>query len=176
MAGPGRGKNGKFTRSVDTAARDAEAAHLRSRGLSYRQIAEQVGYQDDSGAYRAVQRALVATVTEPAEEVRALALAQLDQLALAALGVLERQHVTVSQGRIVREEDGTPILDDAPVLAAIDRLVKIQERRAKLLGLDAPARHEVVSLDALDAEIARLTAELGRTPAGETAPAPAAPE
>jgi hypothetical protein len=33
--------------------------------------------------------------------------------------------------------------DDAPVLAAVDRLLRIQERRAKLLGLDAPVRADV---------------------------------
>jgi hypothetical protein len=88
--------------------------------------------------------------------------------------VLERNHVTVSHGRIIRGENEEPLLDDGPVLTAIDRLLKIQERRAKLLGLDAPARHEVVTLDALDTEIARLSAELGRTAPGE-APAVAGP-
>lgn len=49
------------------------------------------------------------------------------------------------------------------------------ERKAKLLGLDAPLRVEVS--DAVDAEIARLAAELGTlepsgeaTPAGDAAP------
>lgn len=47
------------------------------------------------------------------------------------------------------------------------------ERKAKLLGLDAPARHEVVTLDHLDAQIAALEAELaGGSPAGAAAPAP----
>lgn len=36
-----------------------------------------------------------------------------------------------------------------------------EERRAKLLGTDAPTRHEVVTLDALDAQIRELEAELG---------------
>jgi hypothetical protein len=168
MAGLSRGKNGKFTRSLDTAEKDAEAARLRARGQSYREIAAALGYQDDSGSYRAVQRALVATVAEPADELRALQVAQLDMLAQQALGVLEREHISISQGRVMCIDD-VPVPDDGPVLAAIDRLLKIQERRAKLLGLDAPSRHEVVSLDALDAEINRLSAELGRTPAVEAA-------
>lgn len=168
MEGPGRGRNGKFARTVDTAERDAEAARLRARGHGYQEIAEQLGYQNDSGAYKAVQRALVHTMAEPAEEVRALQLEQLDRLTAAALAVLERNHVTVSHGRIIRDDEDKPLLDDGPVLTAIDRLLKIQERRAKLLGLDAPARHEVVTLDALDTEIEQLTAELGRTAPVET--------
>ncbi|HYS41928.1 MAG TPA: hypothetical protein VEO01_40440 [Pseudonocardiaceae bacterium] len=170
----GRGPKGRFVRTADTAERDAEAARLRARGQSYRAIAAELGYVDHAGARKAVQRALVAIVAEPAEEVRALQLEQLDRLALAALGVLERNHVTVSHGRIIRDDNEQPILDDGPVLTAIDRLLKIQERRAKLLGLDAPARHEVVTLDALDDEIERLTAELGRTAPSET-PAVAGP-
>lgn len=163
MARGDRGPRGRFVRTADTAERDAEAARLRARGQSYQEIATELGYADHTGARKAVQRALVQIVAEPAEDVRALQLEQLDRLALAALAVLERNHVTVSHGRIIRDENEQPILDDGPVLTAIDRLLKIQERRAKLLGLDAPARHEVVSLDALDAEIERLSAELGRT-------------
>lgn len=171
----GRDHNGRWIRTGDHAQRDAEATRLRARGHTYVEIAVELGYADHAGARKAVQRALVATVAEPAEEVRALQLEQLDRLALAAWAVLERAHVTVSHGKIILDEADQPLLDDGPVLAAIDRLLKIQERRAKLLGLDAPARHEVVSLDALDAEIERLSAELGRTPtveapAGEGAP------
>lgn len=156
---PSRGPDGTFIETLDTAHRDAEAARLRSRGMGYRAIAEQLGFFDGSGAHKAVQRALAAVRAEGAEEARQLQLQQLDYLATKALEVLERHHVTVSNGRLINV-DGEPLEDDGPVLAAIDRLLKIQERRAKLLGLDAPARHEVVTLDAIDAEIARLSAEL----------------
>ncbi len=56
-----------------------------------------------------------------------------------------------------------PLRDRAPVLAAIDRLLKIEERRAKLLGLDAPVRAELITIDAIEAEVARLAAELDLT-------------
>jgi len=43
------------------------------------------------------------------------------------------------------------------------------ERKAKLLGLDSPAKFEVISLDAIDAKIIELTRELaGETEAPET--------
>ena len=158
-----RDGNGRFDRDPETAQRDAEAARLRSRGLTYRQIGEQLD-MSKSSAHDAVQRALHDTLAEPAANVRAFELERLDEMWQAVMAVLEREHITVSQGRIVRrrvlDANGDPIvvardrddkpifreeevLDDAPVLAAVDRLLKIQERRARLLGLDAPTKAEV---------------------------------
>lgn len=158
-------------RTVDTAARDARACELRARGCSLQRIADELGYSDRSAARKAVERALDGTVAEDADVLRRLELARLDRLHCEALAVLETEHVIVSQGRIVRDDQGKAIPDDAPVLAAIDRLLKVSDRRAKLLGLDAPARIRatVITEDMIDAELERLTrvlAELeGREPA-----------
>jgi transcriptional regulator with XRE-family HTH domain len=45
--------------------------------------------------------------------------------------------------------------------SAADRVLSVMDRRAKLLGLNKPDRHEhtVITLDAIEAEIARLEAE-----------------
>lgn len=158
-----RNGRGRFDRDPNTARRDAEAARLRGRGWTYQRIADELGVSKQT-AYDAVQRALRDTLEEPAADVRQLELARLDDMYAAVMGVLEREHITVSQGRVVRrrlvDEQGMPIItgsdadgkpiyaeedivDDGPVLAAVDRLLKIQERRAKLLGLDAPTKAEV---------------------------------
>lgn len=164
QTGPtGRGGDGRFTRTLETAQRDARAAQLRSDGWSYRKIAAELGV-DVATAHAAVQRALKATVEEPAAEVRALEIERLDQLYEATVQVLRREHVTVSQGRVVRarvlnengspivighEDDGTPIfreqeiLDDGPTLKAVEVALKIQARRAALLGLDAERKVDV---------------------------------
>jgi hypothetical protein len=160
--GPTHGPNGDFVATPETALRDAEAARLRGRGLSYRAIAAELSI-DVHTAHDAVKRALAAIRAEPAPDVRELELARLDDMYTAVLGVLERKHITVSQGHIVRrrvlDEDGDPIvvahdrggkpifreeevLDDAPVLNAVDRLLRIQARRAALLGLDQPTKVE----------------------------------
>ena len=60
------------------------------------------------------------------------------------------------------------------MLNAVDRLVRIDEEEAKLLGLYAPAksRVEVVTEDVVDAELARLTAELAAADDGAAAAHP----
>lgn len=35
------------------------------------------------------------------------------------------------------------------------------ERKARLLGLDAPAKHQFLTMDMIDAEVKRLQVELG---------------
>ncbi|WP_413102228.1 helix-turn-helix domain-containing protein [Streptomyces sp. Inha503] len=136
-----RGGDGRWIRMPETATRDAEAARLRARGMTYRTIAAELG-MDVHSVHDAVKRALKEIVQEPAEDVRRMELERLDFLYEKAIEVLEREHVTVSQGKIIYQGDA-PLLDDGPVLQAIDRLLRIQERRAKLLGLDAATKTQV---------------------------------
>lgn len=162
MTGVTRDGNGRFERNAETAARDAEAARLRSRGLTYRQIAEQLGMAGPGKAHEAVKRVLAETVADAAEDLRKVELERLDQMYRAALKVLEADHYAVSHGKVVYLEDGSePLADNGPVLQAIDRLLKIQERRAKLLGLDAPSKTNVTVSDAITAEIEQLATQLG---------------
>lgn len=139
---PRNGK-GRFVRNVDTAARDAEAARLRTRGMSYRQIAEQLGYADESNVARAVRKVLLETVQEAGDELRAVEVARLDAMLRVAWEVMETQHVTVQHGKVVVDLDtGEPLRDHGPTLAAIDRVLKIAGQRAELLGLNAPKKIE----------------------------------
>ncbi len=166
----GHDGHGRFIRTIDTAERDAECARLRARDYTYQQIADATGFTSRTGARFAVERALARTITEPGEELRRIELMKLDALARAAWRVLEARHYLVSQGRLIRLEDGAPPLeDDGPVLQAIDRLLKISERRSRLLGLDSPVRMEVLTIDAIDAQLAVLDAEIaGLTATNET--------
>lgn len=161
--GPRSRANGEYIRGADVVATDARAAELRSEGLSYSAIAREMGWASKSSAYDAVQRAFRATLTEPADQARAVELARLETLHDAALGVLQRRHLTVSHGRIitVKDDDGhdVPLIDDGPVLQAIDRIVRISESRRKLLGLDAPARVDL-TMEAIDAALAEADDEL----------------
>ena len=165
----GRDGKGRYTPTLAGAQTRADALTLRSRGMTYQQIADHLGISKGS-AHEAVQKGLAEIVAEPAAAVRELELVRLDTLYQAATGVLEREHVTVSNGRVVTLE-GEPLPDDGPVLQAVDRLLRISERRAKLLGLDAPSR---VPRDAeqLGAEIGQLLTALTQEPdhADDSAP------
>lgn len=156
-----RDGKGKFLYTVESAERDAHAARLRAKGWQFDRIATELGFASKAEAYRACQRVLKETVQEAGEELRQMERERLDRLSEAAWEVLERQHVTVSNGRII-SLNGEPLPDDGPVLGAIDRLLRISESRRKLEGLDAPSR---VSVDAenLGQEITAILDRLAGT-------------
>jgi hypothetical protein len=157
-----RGGDGKFVKSLDTAERDGQAARLRTRGLGFDQIATELGFASRGHAHNAVTRALLATLQEPADELRQLECERLDDLIRHAQRVLVSRHLQVSaSGKVATDPaTGEPLRDWAPVIAAIRELRQLSESRRKLLGLDAPtqARVEVITEDMINAEIVRLEA------------------
>ena len=106
---------------VNANDRQLQALELRKAGVSYAVIAERLCYRSGSGAHAAVGAALKKTLQEPADELRVLELERLDNMLLAIASQVKAGH-----------------------LGAIDRALRIQERRAKLLGLDAAAKHELM--------------------------------
>jgi hypothetical protein len=193
----GRDGRGKFTRTLKGAQRDAEAAALRARGRTFEEIAAELGMANRSQAYKAVQRAFAAIPYEQVEEARRLDLERIDRLIAHCWAVMEREHLTVSMGKVVgkrvgweRDEatgevlhdaDGAPIgkyedvLDDGPALAAIREIRGLLERRAKMTGYDASTKHEVITMDAMEAEIRKLEAEIGHASRAEAGAAPLSP-
>lgn len=106
--------------ALSATERQRAALALRAAGLTLEAIASQLGYKDASGAYRAICTGLTRTLREPAEQLRTLELERLDRMQ-------EAIWPSVVAGKLI----------------AIDRALAIQERRAKYLGLDAPARIDV---------------------------------
>lgn len=141
------------------------ALRLRKDGHSYEKIGALLGsqYHPKGDPFtmvygrKVVLDAIKDIYREEAKHLISLEAERLDDMQLEALGVLRAEHVLVSGGAVVREvvlgDDGRPVInavtglpvsvpirDDGPRLAAIDRLLKIQERRARLLGLDKPTK------------------------------------
>jgi hypothetical protein len=108
--------------------------------MSYQAIADQMGVTKAT-AYNRCQRALAAIPAEAVDEFRRLEGQRLDLL-------LEK-----AMEKALSEEKSS--------MFAIDRVLAIMDRRAKLMGLDAPVRTEVITLDYIQAEIQRLEATLG---------------
>lgn len=113
----GRGEHMASERRIAAAERHRQALDLRKAGASYRAIAAKLGYDSPSSVHKAVAAALRRITEEPAAEVRTLELERLDALTIALWPQAAKGH-----------------------LGAVDRLLRVMERRAKLLGLDAPER------------------------------------
>lgn len=142
-----------------TGIRDAEALSYRARGFTYQRIANEMGYSDRSAARKACERALAADIRETTDEAKALLLLDLNAAKQAVWAVLEANHLVISDGRVVTL-DGAPIPDDEPVLKAVDRLVKIDQEIAKIYGAYAPAKHEVRTIDEIDARLIALAEDM----------------
>jgi hypothetical protein len=157
---PHNNNTGRFEPSQAAAEKAAQAARLKADNprLSYQQIADAVGYNNKSDAWRAIQRCREAVIREAGAELVAAEAAHLDDLFVAALEILEREHPTVSHGHIVRDDDGQPIPDDGPRLAAIREMREIRKSYRRLFGVDQPAKvehsggvkYEVVGVDPAD--------------------------
>lgn len=166
-----RNARGRFAKSVDTAKRDAEAFALHIRGRSEQTIGEALGMTQQS-AHEAIKRGRQAITVETTEAQVKEAIAELDMMRAEVIKVLEAKHYVIREkGLIYLPDSDEPLLDDAPVLAAVDRLGKISESRRRLLGSDAPAkaRVEVRHVDSLDDAISGLLAEMDATDASRSA-------
>ena len=101
------------TPGPEVIAREEHALSLRRAGLSYQAIADEIDVKDRGTARAIVKRALGRTLQEPAAEVRELEADRLDRLQSAVWT------------KALRGD-----------LGAVDRVLRVMDRRAKLLGLD----------------------------------------
>jgi hypothetical protein len=106
---------------IESAERTAKAIELRKSGATFKKIGDHFGISAQS-AHEMVTKGLKATLAEPAAELRALAVERLDHM-LAAIWKAASNGDLRAQAMVLR----------------------IEERRAKLLGLDATQRLEEVA-------------------------------
>jgi hypothetical protein len=103
----------------DQVDKELKVLELRRAGLTWQRIAEEIGYKDHTGAYAAYKRAIKRTMQQPADELRQAELDRIDRLQLAAWPKAMKGN-------------------ERSILV----VVKLMERRAKLLGLDVPIKIE----------------------------------
>lgn len=127
------------------AERNAEIIRLRREGMSVADIARRFGI-GISSVSKIWTKALANVGLEEVELARQEQSARLDELSREAWAVLHR-----SKGGV----------EDQLVLNAIHAILKVEERRAKLLGLDAPERTEItveqVRYELVGVDASRLT-------------------
>jgi len=115
----GRAYSYRDRQLIKAAEKQRKALEARKAGHTYPEIAKMCGYKSEQYAYEAVKTAIHKIIKEPAKEVLALETQRLDKLMLGCW-------------KVATSGD----------LRAIDRVVRIMERRANLLGLDAPRKSE----------------------------------
>lgn len=155
-----------------------KALDLRGEGKSYRKVADALGI---SVAYAhelviAGLDELMVQSTESAEQVKVLELQRLDDLLdrLLMKMALQRREMVTANGQKVQ----VPNPDENTVAA----ILKVMERRAKMLGLDAPTEIsgagggpiQVANVGAGDELLARVDKLVERLNAGESPEAVAA--
>lgn len=107
----------------------AEAVKLRKMGLGYPQIADRVGYNSRQAAHQAVTTALAEIrehTAENADDLRTLEAERLDQL------------WQIAMTEAITNRD----------MRAIDTALRIQDRRAKLFGLDKADERMAAAIEA----------------------------
>jgi AcrR family transcriptional regulator len=132
---------GSFKGERQTSAeRRKRIVELHNQDLGFREIAAEMGlsvstvWNHFQKAMRLIPAEAVAAHAELAAQRLREQLQRIDMERETVMEVLTAFHVTVSQGRVV-DLDGKPLADTAPVLAAVDRLHKLDDQEAKLLGL-----------------------------------------
>lgn len=119
----GRSKTSPSQIQIDE--RHIAAVNLRKSGATYQEIANELGFAGTSGAEYAVRSALEKTMSQPADELRDLELARLNEMQMG-----------LWSAAISGDTD------------SVNTVLRLMERRARLLGLDAktsPLMNVVVS-------------------------------
>lgn len=121
----------------EAARLDAQIIALKDEGKSFREIATETNHAL-SYVYRCYQRGKRRIVAPAIEEYRANQLAEIEAERALLEEIAHAVHPLVSNGR--KFDD---LVDDGPVLAALDRLKRLRDQEQDLLGLKMPVRTEV---------------------------------
>lgn len=173
--------------SAAIAEQEAICFELRLRGMSVRAIAAYVAEHhgwplSKSTVAIRIEAAGKDATSELAEQVRALELERLDRLTAIVMSTMDKAYLRDMFGRTVHQTiPGTdieePIRDPAVIYAGVDRLLKLQERRAKYVrGVEQAGPMEVVVHDATSAREALAVQELINEARAQAANAAAASE
>jgi len=154
--------------------RRARVLAMRIEQRPYSEIARELGITEDVAEkdYQRARDAAKAEFSAARSASVAIEAVRLDAMERAAWEVLRREHIVIQHGKVVRI-NRRPVKDDGPILDAIDRLVRISARRAKMLGLDAPVKVEVS--DERRAAIRAIAERLAAARLGDVQPGGAGP-
>lgn len=137
--------------SVATIQRRTKAVQLRAAGLTWEEVAQKSGFSSKQAAQKSVMDLLKAKQSQAAEDYKIFELERLDQMTM---------------GLAPKAFKGDP--------RSVDSMLRIMERRARYLGLDVPAEHNISSGDGtvtvvFDPSLSNKSSEPGDVASGEDA-------
>lgn len=157
-------------------ARRWKAITLANRGLTHRQIAEEM--VDDYRAasadpdrlslvsianmvgvdiHRALKEYRKRTEAEIEERI-ANQVMRFNDIRRTLYGVIARRHLVVSNGKIITDAQGVPLRDDGPIINAVAQLIQLEDRQARVEGTYAREKIDIALQTRVENE-AQLTVE-----------------
>lgn len=142
-------------------ARRWKAILLTNRGLTHRQVAEELADEYRAASpdpdrltiegitamvgtdiHRALKEYRKRTDAEIEERIAAQVL-RLNDIRRTLYGVIARKHLVVNQGKIITGPDNQPLRDDGPIIAAVAQLIQLEDRQARVEGTYAREKIDI---------------------------------
>lgn len=139
--------------------REAETVQMyedRKAGMTLQEIGDKFGITKGA-VFNRIRKYSTEIVETAADSYRDHEIEKLDEMETKLWEIVGKKHYRVDHGKLIvlgQEGEEEVLSDDEPIMKAIDRLLKVMERRAKLLGLDNPVKQDVnVSVETRDEEL-----------------------
>jgi hypothetical protein len=124
-----------------------QAAHLKHVvGLTWDETAKAVGFNSPQACQITVSRHMKKVARETEKELEPMIAAidmRYDAMRKRIHGVLAADHPVVQNGVIIRDDQGRPLKDAGPVLAAISTWLRIEKQWSETHGTDASKKLEI---------------------------------
>lgn len=147
---------------VERLDRIKQAAHLKTVvGLTWDEVAKATHFNSAQACQAAVDRHIKRLARETNKELESLVAQsdmRYDAMRKRVHAILVSDHPLVQQGVIVKDDQGRPLKDSGPVLAAINSLLRIEGQWSDLHGVNAGKKLEIALTARADVE-SNLVAE-----------------
>lgn len=122
--------------------RGIQIVDLYSQGLTFQAIGDQLGITRQT-AHETYWATMDAVRMQTVDAHRAVMIEEITEVIRVAKTVMHGEHVAHSNGRVVRDDDGTAVIDDGPKLNAAHVIIAAHARLSRLIGADAPTKTDL---------------------------------
>ncbi|MEV8439147.1 hypothetical protein AB0425_17370 [Actinosynnema sp. NPDC051121] len=145
--------------NVNLAEQQRVCYELRLRHHTIREISAMTGLAVGT-VHRRITDEIERTVSPFREQYRIMERERLEGISRRILEAMSKPHYLIRDGNVVTVDD-EPVEDVMVLLACTDRFMRVQERRARLEGLDAAPKTEADEAKVLpeDIELAKMIAK-----------------